>query len=775
MSTKVLDYSGNGDYANHAAANAWLAAGPGRTLLVRRLTTIPVGFKPDAYLATGTQDDITIDSEDGALVDLMMFHDLTPATWTNHSGDIWYTELGTTDHKNCLIFAPDLEWSNGSGCETFMFFTPLRGASIAAVAASLTLGKSWIDNATGRLYINRGGDPNGLGYFRTVNIGNQTSWNYAMGLVTQSGRRLTVRNIRVGGVGLFDPAAASDGAAVSSMGAWAMGGALADGASIEDCEAWHGSNHAAGWTNIDANAVVAIDIRCEQMIPASTSGTLVFTTGGGAGSTVNLTYRCDKGAAAYGSADGAVIAAGAGSALLIHDALSQDFAAFNLIDSTLAGGQFQVNDDNGPITVTGSTLLDLVVGSVGAITSGVTLGGCTLNNGLPTCTNATDVVTCSGCTIYWKAQKAIKGVQTVSGCTIDLSTTTISAGARFGITGGYAANLLLTLTDNHIIGAGVTWGSFLYQARANNIVAWNRNKWTGFNVWLALEAFDSDNNDVSNGNFVNPEEPSAAGDTAAECIQSLGYDLDNHTSERNASQARLRNLVPAAMFPLNEPAGFLCRDVMATTAGKYLFKTSGAGMVRDGDSLYVNTAGLGNTRVGSTRAMITPPVAGVWRWSVFFDLKAGTNDGRYVFSQRNSGRSGDYFLICSGTGAMPTANLGLYIADGTVRMGGATSHYPVVYNDSAWHQYVVVVSDKGDGATFSAKWWKDGLFVAETPACNLPTNFGTGTTIWVGGDIADPTFTGYIKTFAIWNRALTPAEAIVACGKSRRLRRKRHG
>jgi hypothetical protein len=752
VATKVYDINGRGDYDSVAAANAAIADGSCTRLEIARPTSIPAGWAVDGSLTVpASAHGMQIVSEDGDWVDLTPWRNLIGATWINYSGDIWYTDLPAGHVYGMVCYPLSGAWTDGTG---LTYLQPIAGANIAAVAGSLTVGKSYV--AGTRLYINIGGNPTGAELYATYNPTDATSYNWATGLNLGAAEDQLIDKIRVCGCGLYDAV----GGNADLMGAWGIAISCGNG-SIVNVWAEGGTRHSIGSTNIPAGATVDLTLRAEKLVPSGgSSGVAVFTTGGGAGATVNLTMRCDKGKAVYGDATGAVIAAGSGSALLIHDG-GADFAAFHVTGSTISGGQFQVNDNNGPITVTDSTLLAVALGSVAPITSGFTMRGGVITVGIPVCTNATDVVNLSNVETHWPNQLLLKGVHTWTGVTFDLSDTGIANGGRMLITGGYAANCSLTVTDCHFIGTGATAKdiSLFYQLRANNIVAWNRNKYTNFYSAIPiLENFDSDNNDASDGIFRAPE--CAYADTAAKCVQSLGYDLDNHTSERNVSQARLRNLVPAALFPMNEPAGFLCRDVMATTAGKYLFKTSGAGMVRDGDSLYVNTAGLGNTRVGSTRAMIAPPAGGAWKWSVFFNLKAGAQES-YVLSQRNSLRSGDYLLIW--TGSMATAGqntkLGLYVGDGTARMGTSAAHYFSTFGGSIWRSHMVVVSDDGAGK-FSAKWWQDGVYLGETAKCDLPTNFGTGTTMWVLGDISDPTSTMYIKNLAIWNRALTETQVL---------------
>jgi hypothetical protein len=759
MSTYYAQYGHNG-LADGSVDNPFTTNAQITTALASGHEVLVIKGTPTTLHPTATTTSIAfpvggaqLRAADGTLTALTMARYLNSLGWTNVTGNVYSISI-TSNTRNCVVFKGS--WDQSVGLKNAVPLQPLYHASgaYANVAATLasTPNTSFMDFNTKLLYVNVGGNPASEEMWASCNPGDLTTGNGAAG-ITFAGGPDVIENICMSGVGVVRN---TDGD-VGSVGHWAAGGKLGN-LTITGCEFYHGTNHTMGFTEATAGTTANISVRVERMLPASAAGTTVFT--GVNGCTVNLTLLCDHGMGTWKSNAGAVIPPGSGSALLLH-AGTGNYTAFNVLDSVLPGGQMQVNDPVGPLEVKRSDLLHIAVGSNAPLTTGVTVSeNSILRAGLQICANATDVVTIMDSTIYHVQQSTVKGVVSITGCTIDLSSTAI-AGGRFFVTGGYGANLSLTFTDNHIIGAGATWASFLYQAKASNIVAWNRNKWTGFNVWFALEAFDSNNDNVSNGNFFNPEEPSASGDTAAECIQSLGYDLDNHVSRRSPQELRNRSLVPAVLWPMSDPAGRLVQEVIG---GKYAFIGSGtATRSASGPS----TLALATTFDGSTRynyvsgGVIGNPSGNAWDFTLSMWVKRSAlgSDGTYLLSQRNSSRTGDRLALIQGySGFGQTANsLVLYVSDGTVRIGGSATDGKIVLANAWTHVTLVVRTTATDKST--PYWYADGLFAASGPEFNHPTAFGTWTDTCLGAfNTGSANWVGDMGPIAVWNQALTPSQ-----------------
>jgi hypothetical protein len=556
------------------------------------------------------------------------------------------------------------------------------------------------------------------------------------------------------------------------MGQWALGGALGDGSRIEECEAWHGSNHCAGWTGVAENATVWVDIRAEQMLPAGVSGTCVFTPTYD-GATVNLKIRCDKAVANYGVNTGTSIYAGGGSALLMHDT-GGTWAQFNVYDSDLNQQSFQINDDNGPVTITNSAL-DGYFGTVAPITSGITFDGCTLPFGIPLLLNTTDVVTLNNCTINHLYTRAFNGTIIIDNCDFSIENSGVGhTGNLHIVTNGLANTAFkLTFTDNRITSHASNYYNLFASLRKDNIIEWDRNRWLGPRNCGAILSFDTDNNGVGDGVFYACE----GGLNYATSQLSQGLDLNTPTDEASTAGLIAATIQPStlvARLDMNEPSGGLGYLIRNKAAANYLFIASGssstrweAGPAADSPSISMNGAGRFNRTDG---AYILNPVGGAWDFTIAFWLKAtaGVNDGMWLISQYNASRTGDRLGIAggwSGTGT-PRDKMIFYVNDGVERIGATNaSNYVITYATGAWMHIAIVVKTTALNKS-TPYYYVNGVASGNALEFDHPTSYGTWTDFSFGN--FNTSLGGYKGSIAgplcIWNSELTAGEIETLAG-----------
>lgn len=476
----------------------------------------------------------------GVMAVIQFGRDLSSATWTQHSGNIYKTTLSdTNDRHESIIF-----WEQTT--DIFPFgqkqYEVIASASLPA-AGSFSAGRYWINNTTGDLYVymNSATTPAGQNIWASQNnydeypsyVGSNSTHGVHFGkqpATSDSLNDVYIHDLAATGVGTINPTTGG------LVGAWNIGGAVGGNTIIRNIYGFGGTVHTIGFIDITPDSKVLVDdLRAEQQYPGGATGTFVWNSVEGSDWIFRDT-RIDYTMGTFNSTT-ATATAGSHTAWLSHsDEEGNSLTLINprigvpiLNDTTQSsfGGALSINDQVATsMRVFGGHIYQVTFASNSAVNN-FEFDGTTFYRALPEGTqragNEIVIRNCVDRHLYpTNVSTDLTGTWLIENCVID-ATGNVGGSAGMYTAGSLADTNKVRLTFRNNIWIQASGGGPLFQQmRASNIVESNNNAFIFFGANnTIINQLDTNNDGVSNGAFT------VTGNGAGTWTSTGGYDVNS--------------------------------------------------------------------------------------------------------------------------------------------------------------------------------------------------------------------------------------------------------